>query len=405
MPWPITPDGYGFSLVPANLNGNPDHPDLAAEREPRRFARRAMTRPSSIPPVVINEVLTHTDAPQFDAIELFNPTASGEHRRLVPERRRSNAKEVSHANGTSIPAGGFVVFNETNFNSQPGMPPSFALSSHGESLFLFSGDATTNLTGYSHSFDYTAAANGVSFGRYVISTGDEDWPAMSTLTLGASNAAPRVGPLVINEVMFHPALGYDEFVEIYNVSWRKRSALRSRIPDEHVEAQRHRVTTSRTPLVFRRMVTCCVVPIDPAAFRAKYRVPAPVQIVGPYSGVLQDSGERLRLERPDSPDTNGVPYIIVDEVRYNDRLPWPLAADGEGPSLQRRAPNLYGNEPTNWFASGITPGAANVFNQSPTVMLTSPTNGANFGVPVNITLTADAADADGSVIRVEVLRR
>src|SRR5204862_4677537 len=137
-----------------------------------------------------------------------------------------------------------------------------------------------------------------------------------------------------------------------------------------------------------------VVPIDPVAFRAKYSVPAPVQIVGPYSGVLQDSGERLRLERPDSPDTNGVPYIVVDEVRYNDKLPWPIGADGDGPSLQRRAPTDYGNEPTNWFASGITPGAANVLNTAPACVLTSPTNGAVFAVPANVILTADASDTD-----------
>ncbi len=130
-------------------------------------------------------------------------------------------------------------------------------------------------------------------------------------------------------------------------------------------------------------------------------MPAAVPIVGPYAGVLQDSGERLRLERPDAPETNVVPYIVVDEVRYNDRLPWPLSADGDGPSLQRRTPGAYGNEPTNWFASGITPGGPNVFNQPPTVVITSPTNGASFGVPAFVTLTATAGDVDGTIRRVE----
>src|SRR5260370_9424058 len=31
---------------------------------------------------------------------------------------------------------------------------------------------------------------------------------------------------------------------------------------------------------------------DPATFRAKYGIPAAVQILGPYAGALQDSGER-----------------------------------------------------------------------------------------------------------------
>jgi hypothetical protein len=149
-----------------------------------------------------------------------------------------------------------------------------------------------------------------------------------------------------------------------------------------------------------------LVATDPGSFRSKYNVPSNVPILGPYPGVLQDSGERLRLERPRQPEvaTNGavtVPYIVVDEVRYNDTLPWPTGADGDGPSLQRRAPTAYGNEPTNWFASGITPGAANVFNQAPNVTLVSPTNGASFAVPALVTLLADAEDADGNVLRVE----
>ncbi len=144
-----------------------------------------------------------------------------------------------------------------------------------------------------------------------------------------------------------------------------------------------------------------LVDIDPATFRTNYNVPAPVQILGPFAGNLQDSGERLQLLRPDSPDTNGVPYIVVDEVRYNDRLPWPLGADGDGPSLQRLTPDSYGNEPTNWFASGITPGSANVFNQPPTCVLTAPADGSVFTVPVTLTLAATANDPDGSITRVE----
>ena len=64
-------------------------------------------------------------------------------------------------------------------------------------------------------------------------------------------------------------------------------------------------------------------------------MPVAVQIFGPYSGALQDNGENLELTRPGTPTTNGVPYIAVDAVRYNDRLPWPVSANGAGPSLQR----------------------------------------------------------------------
>jgi len=293
-----------------------------------------------------------------------------------------------------------MVFDESQFNAQPGIAPSFALNSHGESLFLFSGDTNTNLTGYSHSFDYGAAANGVSFGRYVNSVGDEDWPAMTALMLGASNSTPRIGPIVINEIMYHPASGYDEFVELVNISSNNVALYDAAFPTNTWKL-------SGLGYAFSNNVTMApgsyllVVSIDPAVFRAKYSIAPAVQIVGPNSGALQDSGERLKLERPDAPDTNGTPYIAVDEVRFNDKLPWPVAADGDGPSLQRRAPGVYGNEPTNWFASGITPGAANALNQSPTVSLTTPANGTQFTAPASVPLSANAFDGDGNVLRVE----
>lgn len=401
VPWPITPDGYGFSLVRADLAGDPATPTSWRPSANLGGSPGADDPATNIPGIVINEILTHTDAPQLDSIELFNPSEAAVDISgwfLSDDARQPQKFRVP--DGTIIPAGGFVVFSETNFNAQPGVAPSFALDSHGESLFLFSGDASTNLTGYSHSFDYGAAANGVSFGRYVISTGEEQWPATAALTLGGSNPAPRVGPLVINEVMYHPPIGYDEFVEIYNLS-------SSSVPLYDPSFPTNAWKLSGLGYAFSNNVSIeagsylLVVSIDPAQFRAKYGVPAAIPIVGPYAGALQGSGERLRLERPDAPDTNGVPYIVVDEVRYNDRLPWPPGADGDGPSLQRRAADLYGNEPTNWFASGITPGAANVLNQPPACVLTSPTNGAVFSVPADIQLTANATDSDGSIARVE----
>jgi len=401
VPWPITPDGYGFSLVPRNFTGDPDSAANWRASANLGGSPGADDPLVSIAGIVINEILTHTDPPQIDAIELFNPTAAGVNiGGWFLSDDAAMPTQFRIPNGTTIPAGGFAVFYETNFNAQPGVPPSFALSSHGESLFLFSGDANTNLTGYSHSFDYSASANGVSFGRYVNSVGDEDWPAMSALTLDGSNSAPRIGPLVINEVMYHPALGYDEFVEIVNISSNAVTLYDPAFPTNKWKLSGLGYTFSNNVSVPAGGYLL-VAPIVPATFRTKYSVPASVQIVGPYSGALQDSGERLRLERPDSPDTNGTFYIVVDEVRYNDKLPWPIGADGDGPSLQRSALNAYGNEPTNWFASGITPGAANVFNQPPAVALTSPTNGASFDVPANIFVAATASDPDGSILRVE----
>src|SRR5204862_6355872 len=126
--------------------------------------------------------------------------------RTAPKRFRIPANDSR----AIIPPGGYVVFTENDWNANPSSTNSFRLDSHGEEVYLFSGDANGSLTGYSDGFAFGAAQNGVSFGRYVISTGEAQYPAQRANTLGGPNAGPRVGPVVINEIQYHPALGGDE---------------------------------------------------------------------------------------------------------------------------------------------------------------------------------------------------
>ncbi|HEY5911734.1 MAG TPA: PA14 domain-containing protein [Verrucomicrobiae bacterium] len=400
-PWPVTPDGYGFSLVRADPAGDPGFASSWRASTYPGGSPGADDPPPNIAPVVINEILTHTDPPQADTIELYNPTPTN-----APiggwflSDDAAAPKKFRIPDGTIIPPHGFAVFTEADFNPTPGVPPSFVLNSWGESVYVFSGDASTDLTGYNHGLEYGPAANGVSFGRYVISTGEEQWPAQTVFTPGTNNAGPRIGPVVINEILYHPAPGYDEFLELYNLSGASVPLYDPAFPTNgwHLNGLGYSFPsgTTLTPGAFMLLV-----PIDPAVFRAKYNIAPTVQILGPYPGTLQDSGERLRLERPDAPDTNGVAYIVVDEVRYNDKAPWPPGANGDGPSLQRHLPIDYGNEPTNWFASGITTGALNAFNLPPTCTLVSPADGSVYTAPVAISLRATGVDLDGTIARIE----
>jgi hypothetical protein len=104
-----------------------------------------------------------------------------------------------------------------------------------------------------------------------------------------------------------------------------------------------------------------VVPFDPsnsqqvAAFRTNYGISASVVLVGPYSGVLDNGGERLELDRPTvAVGTSG--SILVDRVRYDDDAPWPTNADGAGSSLTRLGAASYGNDSASWFSASPTPG-------------------------------------------------
>lgn len=98
-------------------------------------------------------------------------------------------------------------------------PPLFTFNAaHGDGVYLSEADGAQNLTGYRLGQTFDAAANGVSLGRYPTSVG-VDFVPLSARTfgvdqpgtvaefrtgLGAANAAPLVGPVVISEIMYHP---------------------------------------------------------------------------------------------------------------------------------------------------------------------------------------------------------
>jgi hypothetical protein len=50
---------------------------------------------------------------------------------------------------------------------------------------------------------------------------------------------------------------------------------------------------------------------------------------------------------------------MVDRIEYADTAPWPTAADGGGPSLQRSSREVIGNDAANWTAALPTPGLVN----------------------------------------------
>jgi hypothetical protein len=387
--------------------------------------------------VVISEALTHSDPPFEDAIELRNqsddPVDVGG---WFLSDSRDDLRKYRIADGTVIPAGGFLVIYEYQFNPNPGFFPNFALSSaNGDQIYLSAADALGNFTGYRGVVRFGPAANGVSFGRYETSAGP-DFPALSARSFGADNPAtlaefragaglpnayPLVGPVVLNEVHYHPpdALAgtnlvdnvADEFVELWNLSggavslfdtnyptntWRLRDAVDFEFPpNTTLPAGGYLLLVSfaptNTPLL--------------DAFRAKYNLaalnPQPL-ILGPYRGKLDNGGESVELYQPDPPQLTGsdagdVPYVLVDRVKYDDTTPWPSLADGNtngvGVSLQRRVAADYGNDPVNWLAGVPTPGAATgpAVTNLP-VITTPPTNVATVpGATVSFTVTASGA--------------
>ncbi len=348
--------------------------------------------------VVINEVLSHSNTNTLeDAIELYNASAepvdiSGWY--LSDQQRE--LKKYRIPDGPALPAGGYAVFYENQFNSGVDAT-SFALdSAKGDQVYLATATMNGDLTGYRASVDFGAAERDVSFGRYTNSVTNVQFVAMSWRTFGQDNpesltefrlgtglpnAMPKVGPVVINEIMYHPPdlAGVDnvrdEFIELYNFTgadvplydpdyptntWRLRGAVRFDFPINVIIPPGEYVL---------------VVSFDPvndtnslAEFRARYPIADNLPLYGPYSGKLDNGGESVKLERPDNPEPPGdpdagyVPYILVDRVAYSDSYPWDSFADGSGASLQRRDPAEFGNDPANWFAASPTPGPQGILD-------------------------------------------
>jgi hypothetical protein len=401
-PWPSAPDGSGFSLVPVNPNANPNPSDPANWRSSAVVGGSpgADDPPRNIARILVNEVLTHTDLPQLDSVELYNPYSTNvDISNWYLTDQRTQPQKFRIPSPTVIPANGYKVLTENDWNADPLSTNSFRLDSHGEEIYLYSGDTNGTLTGYSDGFAFGAAQNGVSFGRYVTSTSEAQYPAQLLNTFGQPNSGPRVGPLVINEIHYHPLVAADEFIELksltngslalYNINYPSNTWRLNGVGFDF---------PTNTQVAPNGLVL--LVAGDPAAFRTKFAVPATVPIFGPYSGHLQGGGETVSLQRPDDSDLNTnngtlfVPYIDVDVVRYNDKAPWPTNADGWGSSLERLNASAYGNDPINWRASPLSPspGFENNGNRIPAVYAGPDQSIVSTSAPVSLSMTGSAVD-------------
>jgi hypothetical protein len=354
--------------------------------------------------VYVNELLSHTDPPQEDVVEFHNRAATNVNiSGWWMSNARGTPKKYLIPPGPDIPPGGFRLIYEgtgtaVGFNSFGAAIPFTFNSAHGDNIVLSQVDAGGNLTGHRIYESFEAAANGISFGYYKTSVpNDYKFVAMAETTFGQdeantlaqfrlgtgkTNLYPKIGPLVINEVMFAPSntiyfsnslpvFGQnpiDEFIELRNVTSLTVPLYDPLYPTNHWKLQKAVSfifpLTNMPPNSF-----CLVVGFDPytnttalADFRAHYGVSPTIPIFGPWTGRLSDSGDSVELYKPDpvqlppAPDAGFVPYIRVDKVNYNSAPPWPGGANATGKSLQRKNSLFFGNDPINWAVDAPTAG-------------------------------------------------
>ncbi|HAB15442.1 MAG TPA: hypothetical protein DCE44_03220, partial [Verrucomicrobiales bacterium] len=159
--------------------------------------------------------------------------------------------------------------------------------------------------------------------------------------------------LVVSEIMYHPASRPDgrnlEFVELYNSQpffedisgWRLTGNYDFTFPANTV------IPGGGFLLVAPR----------PEDLTAVYGV---TNVIGGFTNSLSNSDGTVRLL-----SERGAVYL---EIPYQDKPPWPLAADGSGHSLALVRPSYGENDPHAWAASarlGGSPGAWEFVSSSP----------------------------------------
>jgi hypothetical protein len=390
-PWPGRADGKGSSLeFTGSSHTTADYEDPLQWRSSSEIEGspgRSGSGPDSR--VAVNEVLSHTAAPQVDAIELKNLTGepldlsgwwlSDRGNPLSPDDLRL----FRIPDGTVLAPGAYRVFDERDFhpngpwNPVAGSPlaTEFALDgSHGDDVWLLEADPVSGrLLRVAEHVEFGAALAGVSLGRFPDGTGSFIPLAAQTLVdpaatttpadkLPGPNSDPRVGPVLLHEIHYQPAAPDDpacEFIELHNTGgaaasldgWRLRGAADFDFGPIHQLAPGGALV---------------VVGFDPAdtaqaaAFRARFGIPADVPLHGPWQtgNTLPNTGGLVRLWRADAPPPDDpllVPRMIEDEANYLAGSPWPDAA-GNGASLRRLLPAGWGNHPASWQAAAPTPG-------------------------------------------------
>jgi hypothetical protein len=331
--------------------------------------------------VVINEVMAHSNTGP-DWIELHNTTNDsiniGGWFLSDDNRDEPNLMKYRIANGTTIASNDYLVFyQDTDFNNpgDPGCNVPFVLSENGEEACLSSHlDPNGFLTGYRQVEDFGASQTNVSMGRYYKpSTGNFNFVAMDYNTPDSNNAYPKVGPVVINEIMYNPPTGNqnEEYIELHNITGSLVTLYRydKSAPWKFTDGIDY--TFSAGPVVTIQAYGYLILAKDLTAFTARHgSMPPGVQVLDGFDGRLSNAGERLQIGMPGDIDEEGTRYYIrIDRVTYSDGLhpedcpggvdKWPTEADGLGKSLSRKVPTDYGNDVANWQAATPSPGTAN----------------------------------------------
>ena len=332
MPWPVAADGAGHSLVLAR----PSY----GEGDFRAWSASAFKggSPGTDDPmirlpmdgVVINEFLSHTEAPKVDYIELYNttPSAVDVSGGYLSDSRSVNKYRIP--DGLSIPPGGHLLFDQLQLG--------FNLDSSGDSIYFTDPSDARVLD----AVRFEGQALGVAMGR--IPDGSV-FHELSEPSPGSRNGGLLIRDVVINEIMYNPISqdDDDEYIELYNKGiqavdlsgWCLTDGIEMVFPQGVVIPAGGFIVVAR----------------DAARLIRRYNALSVSNTIGDFAGRLSNSGERIRLLMPQNSNGADPSWILVDEITYSEGGRWGQWSDRGGSSLELVDPRSDNRMASNWADS------------------------------------------------------
>ena len=141
------------------------------------------------------------------------------------------------------------------------------------------------------------------------------------------------GAVIFSEIMYNPQQPDSSYVEIYNSAPVSYDLTGWRVNGLDYTFPVGSIITNGQYLVLAK---------NRSGFGSVYTNVIPA---GQFEGSLDLDGETLTLLQPGG---NGAPDVVIDQVRYEPRAPWPTLANGGGPSLQLLDADQDNSRPSNW---------------------------------------------------------
>jgi hypothetical protein len=299
--------------------------------------------------IVISEVLTHTDEPYYDYIELHNNGKSAvDVGGWFVSNKKQNPRLKTIPRKTVIQPGQYITVPFKSPNR---------LNKKKEKVTLSRLDSTGQMVEVDDA-KVPSSLNHMVYQRWENSQGDSDL-VVAFPTQNFASRYPIVGPFVISEIRFAHPPTRQQYVRITCIRGTRGQTVQGRASTIARGGGYHlRFDSSNDTSVFDIPTIemsagqhIWIVSGNPAAFAQAEGVPAD-RVYGPWTGVLNDGkkGDKVSLWGYEGHKAS---YFLVEKVNWKTKAPWPQPdATDEFFAIERVSLNTYANDPLNWKRRG-----------------------------------------------------